>query len=88
MNTISLTICDGVGLCGECGQRPEHLYQMCLAGHAILLCGRCLETFVIQVQWLRHLAEPNLKADQPSELRCMRCLDRLAAYVTTYYRRR
>ena len=88
MKDVTFTVCGAVGPCGECGRVPEGTYQFSMYGRGILLCGQCLNTFVSQVQWVLQIAEPNLrvptitlKADNPSELRCRKCLDLLAAHI-------
>ena len=95
MREVTFTVCDEVGPCGECGRVPEHIYQFSVYGRGILLCGQCLDTFISQVRWMLQIVEPNLKtpaitlkAEQPSDLQCRKCLDMLAAHLTTFYRRR
>ena len=95
MKEITFTVCDAGGRCGECDRVPERTYQFSLSGRGIVLCGQCLSTFVSQVQWMLNIAEPNLRvptitlsADDPSELRCSKCLNLLATYITRYYCRR
>ena len=94
MNNMTLTVCDMVGPCGECGRVPERAYQFFVYGRDILLCGRCIATFVAQITAVLQREEPELaattipvNAQTVSDLRCSRCLDMLAASLTVYSRR-
>ena len=93
MNNVTLTVCDMVGPCEECGRVRERTYRFFVYGYDILLCGQCIETFVTQLTSVLQREEPKLAASIPlnaenaSELRCSRCLDMLAAHLTVYRRR-
>jgi hypothetical protein len=94
MNNITLTMCNVVDQCGECGRVPEHLYQFSLSGHDILLCGQCIAMLVAQITFVRQKEEPQLVAkpitehiETVSDQRCSRCLDMLAAHLTIYRNR-
>ncbi len=91
MRQMRVSRCKVVGPCGECGQVLEHSYQVCASEQELLLCGRCLESFVSQVVWLLQQEEPNVAAipsrlaiGMSAEQRCSRCLDLLAAHLMTY----
>ena len=94
MNNLTLTVCDGIGPCGECGQMPEHTYQFSVYGRSILLCGLCIDKVVAQIISVLQKVEPQLAANiitpnaqTASDLRCSRCLDMLAAHLAVYRRR-
>ena len=94
MNNMTLTMCDVVGRCGECGRVPERIYQFSVSGRDILLCGQCIATFVAQITSVLQKEEPQLVArpitlhrEMASDRRCSRCLDMLAAHLTAYRNR-
>ena len=94
MNNVTLTVCDMVGPCEECGRVRERTYRFFVYGCDILLCGQCIETFVAHLTSVLQKEEPKLaasiiplNAENASELRCSRCLDMLAAHLTVYRRR-
>jgi hypothetical protein len=93
MNNVTLTVCDMVGPCEECGRVRKRTYRFFVYGYDILLCGQCIEMFVAQLTSVLQREEPRvaasipLNAENASELRCSRCLDMLAAHLTVYRRR-
>ena len=94
MNNVTLTVCDMVGPCEECGLVRERTYRFFVYGCDVLLCGQCIKTFVAQLTSVLQKEEPKLaasiiplNAENASELRCSRCLDMLAAHLTVYRRR-
>ncbi len=91
MKHVTFRRCDVAGPCEECGQVPEHAYQFSVYDGDILLCGRCIDTFVASVMILLQKIEPELTANtitlhaaNVSELRCSKCLDTLAAHLIRY----
>jgi hypothetical protein len=91
MKNVTCTMCDAAGPCEECGQLPEHAYQFSVYGSDILLCGRCIDTFVTYVITLLQKVEAELTANtitlpatNVSELRCSKCMDMLAAHLSKY----
>ncbi len=94
MNNMTLTMCDMVDRCGECGHVPERIYQFSVSGHDILLCGQCIATLVTHITFVLQKEEPQLVAKpitlhtgMASDQRCSRCLDMLAAHLAIYRNR-